>query len=963
VFLTETGVVKILDFGVARPSTALEDARESLTGPNMLVGTIRYMSPEQARGETPTVASDIFSAGLLFYELATKRYPFTADSLMSVLHAVQYDAPLAPSRFNPVIRGDVEALILEMLAKDSTRRPSAADVAARLRATAGERMPEAVPVEAPTSRRRRVGREAEREALRAAWSAACAGRSSLVSISGEPGIGKTTLAEDFLAELAAPGASCLIGRGRCSEALAGAEAYLPILEALETLVRVGGQAVDRALKELAPTWHLQIAPLAWTDSSAERLRQEIRSVSQQRVKREFRAFLQEVSRQTPILLFLDDVHWADPATVDLLAYVARGLEGFRLLILTTHRVAELLMADHPLAPLLLDLQAKGAARALPLPFLERADVERYLALEFPGHDFPPAFAALVHTKTEGSPLFMVDMLADLRERSVIRRAPGWCLGDDMPAVERQLPVSIRSMIQRRLDHLSEADLRLLRVASIQGQPFDSVVVAEAAELTDVEVEERLASLQRVHALVRMLDERELPDRRLTARYEFVHVLYQDALHGSLAPARRAALSAAVARSLLAHHQKQLGPVASRVAVLLEAAREFSEAAKAYGIAAEHAAQIVAHREAAALARRGLTALEHLPATAECADLELTLLVALGVALQSTEGYTSAEARRTYLRARQLSYTLDTRAELFPALWGLWINAVNIADYQSASQLADEMIAMATSGRPQDRVRAAWARGATSLHRGEPAAALRYFEWGLENYREENDRVDRHRYGHDAGITCRAFGAWARRMLGDSDAAAHEVELACDLASRLSHPQSFTFALSIAANVHHDRGDAPRTLARATEAMQIAEREAFPQFREWNRTQIGWAMARMGRAEEGLAITTDALAALDRLGSAVGRPYFSALRAEILAPFEPARAIAIVEEALDAALTSGELQYYAELLTLKAEALAALGHLDEARRMLERAIEIAESQGAVALAMRAQAALEGNHYAY
>jgi serine/threonine protein kinase/tetratricopeptide (TPR) repeat protein len=955
VFITKSGGVKLLDFGLARRSVGPCDTSDlTLTAPRMLVGTLRYMSPEQARGETPTVASDVFSLGLLLYELTTGHRAFEADSVVGLLHAVVHDAPIAPSRLNSAISPELEGLTLQMLAKHHADRPAAAGVAARLRGMTSEPRAAVPPPVQLNVRRHTVGRATERDALRSAWSAACAGQSSLVTIAGEPGIGKTTLIEDFLVDVAASETPSLIGRGRCSETLAATEAYLPILEALETLVRSGGEPVQRVLKQLAPTWHLQIAPLTLEDSSAERIRQEIRSASPQRVKREIRAFLQEVSRQTVIALFLDDVHWADPATVDLLAYLARGFGDMRLLLVTTHRVSELLLSGHALASLLLDLQAKGVARELLLPFLEHVDVERYLELEFSGHEFPDAFARLVHTRTEGSPLFMVDMLADLRNRGVIRSDPEWHLADDVPAIERELPASVRSMIQRRLDHVRDEDVRLLRIASVQGNNFDATVVADAAELTVVEVEERLDTLARVHSLVRLVEERELPDGTITARYQFVHVLYQNALHASLTPARRSALSAAVARSLQTHYGPQLGPVASRIAFLFEAAREFRLAAHAYGVAAEHAAQLVAHREAATLARRGLTALHHLPETPERTDIELTLLVSLGVALQITEGYISAEGRRTYLRARDLCRALGNRPELFPSLWGLWMFSICTGDFDAAVDLANELVTMAATGRPQDRVRAAWARGTTSLHRGSPIDALQHFERGLESYREEDDRVDRHLYGHDAGITCRAFGGWARWFVGQSDEAVADVEAACDVAAKLSHPQSFAFALIIAGNVHQGRGDEERTLVRATEARGLAEREGLPQFLEWSRCQVGWALARRGSIDEGYAMVTDALQALSQIGSAVGQPYFSAARAEIFATTRPAEALEVIDDALDQSRSSGERMYDAELLRLKAVALGARGDADSAERFVDEAIEVARAQGAAALLQRARA---------
>jgi tetratricopeptide (TPR) repeat protein len=959
VFLTRSGSVKILDFGLARRAVGPYDTGDlSLTGPHMLIGTIRYMSPEQARGETSTTASDVFSAGVLLYELITGRHPFEANSVVGLLHAVMHDAPTTPFSLNPAIPGGLEALILQMLAKDHLRRPNASTVASRLRQIACEgEAAEPQQRVLPAARLHTVGRARERETLRASWTAACAGRPSLVSIAGEPGIGKTTLVDDFLGEIKRSGAPCLVGRGRCSETLAMTEAYLPILEALETLVREGGEPVQRLLKQLAPTWHLQIAPLVLIDSSAERLRQELRSASQQRVKWEFRAFLQELSCQSPVVLFLDDAHWADPATVDLLAYVGRALGNLRLLILTTCRVSELLLGGNGLASLLLDFQARGVARELQLPFLERIDVERYLDLEFPDHAFPAGFATLIHDKTEGSPLFMVDLLADLRERDIISRDGRWRLADDMPAIGRQLPASIRSMIQRRLTHLTEEDLRLLRVASIHGHYFDSLVVAEASQLPVIEVEERLEELERVHSLVRMIEERDLPDRMLTTRYQFVHVLYQNALQGSLTPARRAALSAAVAESLRSHYAGQIGPVATRIGFLFESARQFTPAAEAYCAAAAHTSQLLAHREAAALARRGLTTLQSVPQTPQRSRLELTLLVTLGGALLVTEGYASLESKRTYLRARELCHSLGNGPELFPILWGLWNYYTSVADHEAAVQLASELVALAEYRRPQDRVRAAWAHGTTKLFLGNAARAVKELTDGVDASDEQDDRIDRHLYGHDAGITCRCFGAWARWFVGEGATAVEEVERACEAAAALSHPQSLAFALLISAIVHQSSGDVGQTMVRAREAHAISVREGLHAlFAESSRMLIGWAEAATGRSVEGMATSAEALDSLQQLGSFVGRPYFLGLFADMIGATRPNEAIGVIDDAIEHAVSTHEWLWHPELLRLKGEMLALRGDFAAARHLLAESLDIATTQGSAAYLQRTRESL-------
>ena len=210
-------------------------------------------------------------------------------------------------------------------------------------------------------------------------------------------------------------------------------------------------------------------------------------------------------------------------------------------------------------------------REIALVLLTRQDIERYLALEFPRHRFPEGLPALIHAKTEGNPLFMVDLLRHLRDRQVFAQEQGrWGLARSLPDLERDLPESVRSMIERKIAQLGEEDRRLLVAASVQGFEFEAAVVARALALDAAEVEEQLERLERVYAFVRLVGEHEFPDRTLTLRYRFVHVLYQNALYGSLRPTRRASLCAAVAQALVAYHGEKSAAVAGELASLWEA---------------------------------------------------------------------------------------------------------------------------------------------------------------------------------------------------------------------------------------------------------------------------------------------------------------------------------------------------------------------------------------------------------
>ena len=651
IMVRSDGYVKILDFGLARliPGTASDPEAATLafqTTPGTLLGTVAYMSPEQARGETVTPAADVFALGIVFFELATGQHPFKADTIIGMLHSITAQAPLTPSRVNPDLPAALEALILRMLEKEGAKRPSAVEVDQALAELTGLRSSGQLqqPVTSATTSaiaRHTVGREKERAELQSGFASALAGRGLLLCVTGEPGIGKTSLVEDFLAELAAEGRST-IARGRCSERLAGTEAYLPLLEGLESLLQSGSTpAAARVMKQIAPTWYAQVVPLSSSDEESARLLAEVKAASQERMKRELGAFLQEVARLRPLILFFDDLHWADISTIDMLSFLAGKFDALNALIVVTYRPSDMLLAKHPFLQIKPDLQARGVCRELALEFLNEAEIAQYLALEFPQHGFPSEFPKLIHAKTEGSPLFMADLVRYLRDRGVIAaedgerdaRAPRWRLAQALPYIERELPESVRGMIERKIAQLSEEDLKLLVTASVQGYEFDSAVVAQVLNLEADEVVDRLEKLERVFAFVKLTNEAEFPNRALTLRYRFVHVLYQNALYASLRVTRKVSLSAAVAQSLEGFHGGQSANVANELALLWEAAREYGRSASYFLQAARNAAQINAHREAVQLARRGLDALLKMPETPERNRPELGLQLTLGLSFQ------------------------------------------------------------------------------------------------------------------------------------------------------------------------------------------------------------------------------------------------------------------------------------------------------------------------------------------
>jgi DNA-binding winged helix-turn-helix (wHTH) protein len=451
-----------------------------------------------------------------------------------------------------------------------------------------------------------VGRRCELGKLNTVLQAAKGNGGRLFCICGEPGIGKTTLVETFLDRLT-PGLDCHIARGKCSERLSGAEAYLPILEGLESLAR-GPRAgiVTDILARVAPSWYVQMADSKTSSLPSAALAADAASASQERRKREFVSLLESLTREQPLIFFIDDVHWADPSTIDLLSYAIPHSHSLPLLLLATYRPSEMLLTNHPFAEAKLELQTRRLCTELELDSLEREDIKDYIDSEFPGNEFPAGFVATVARRTEGSPLYLVDLLRDLCTTGLIWREGGcWRLARPLAEIESTLPDSVRGMIARKTGRLSENHRKLLEAASIQGLEFDSAVLAAVLDIDVSEIEDSLQFLEDRHRIIRFIDQRDFPDSILNLRYAFAHSLYQESLYAGIRPTRRAALSRNTATVLLRYWGESSGEIAAQIAQLFEAAREWEGASKWFCFAAGRAAGLAAYREASELSMRAV----------------------------------------------------------------------------------------------------------------------------------------------------------------------------------------------------------------------------------------------------------------------------------------------------------------------------------------------------------------------
>jgi adenylate cyclase len=661
------------------------------------------------------------------------------------------------------------------------------------------------------------------------------------------------------------------------------------------------------------------------------------------------AFLEEASLTTPLVLFLDDLHWADDSTIDLLTYISAHFDSTRILLLATYRPEELQLHHEQFSQIALDLQARRRCQRIDLGFLSIEDVKAFVSLEFPENSFPDVFLKLIHARTEGNPFFMVEVLRYLRDKQVLFQSEGtWRLSEKLPDIERDLPQSVVGMVRRKIDVLTENDRKLLAAASVEGFEFDSAVVARTLAADAADIEERLDKLHRVHGLVQPIGEKDLPNGTIAATYRFVHFLYYDAFYSAIQPARKASWSAAAAQALLDLYRDHAPEIAAQIAFLFEAARDFAQAARYFSLAAENATRIFAHSEAVLLARRGLRMLEALPDTTSRTQAELDLQLRLGIPLLAAKGYGNLEVQAIYDRARQLCVQLGESPGLFPALWGLESYYASRLDIAATSDIAEQLLRLShDSGDVNIALVANLAAGVAAYLCGRFEESLKHFGCfrSLDN---TSSRVDAaRRYGLEPGIVLRVFESRALWWEGFPDRCQAGMEEALAMARSLSHAPTLAFVIAVAATIRQSRGDIDKVEPLARELTALSADHGMPLWAAQGLFFEGWVNFQRHPADrKGIQQMSDGLAAYRATGTQLFLPQGYAVLAECYGKHgEPSEGLRVARETQ--AMPCFQLPYptyiTADLLRVEADLLMATGDFESAESRLMQALDVARQQ--------------------
>jgi predicted ATPase len=779
----------------------------------------------------------------------------------------------------------------------------------------------------------------------------------LVFVTGEPGIGKTALVEAFLSGTGLM-ETLRIGRGQCVEQYGAGEAYLPVLEALGRLGRdPRGDQLVQILKQHAPTWLAQL-PALLSDEDLEAVQRRAQGATRERMLRELVEGLDILTVDSPLVLVLEDLHWSDSATIDLLAMLARRREASRLLVIGTYRSADVAVTEHPLKATKHELELHGQCEEIPLEFLSVSAVAEYLSRRFAQPEWPSDLARALHRRTDGNPLFLVNTIDDLIVRGQLHEVDGqWVLSVPVEDLARDAPETLWQMVEQQIERLTPDEQAMLAVASVAGAEF-SAAVAMSDSIGVREGERRCAALARRGEFLRTTGVAEWPDGTVAGRYAFIHSLYQRVLYARIPFGHRVGLHLRTGERLEQGYGQRAGEIAGELAMHFAEGRDFARAARYHHQAGEIALRQHGYREAADHLTRALDLLKSLPDSQERARQELTLYVMLGSALTAVKGHAGREVEQAYARARELCEQVDDVPRLFPVLLALgWFYLIR-GSQDAARDVGRRLLGMAETTRDAAIFLGAHhALGVGCFYGGEFETAVAHLERGMELYdpaAHSPTRSAAFRLNVDSGLSCTLHGAWALWALGYPARAVARMQEALELAPLIDHPFSLAHGHRFAAAFHQSLRSRAASHEQVERSVALSTEHGFGAVLIAANFHRGWLLAREGREEDGLALMRAWVAACREIRSECLLPGYLAWLAEMYGDIgRPQEGLDLVDEALATGTRSGNHYWTAELYRLRG---ALTGTEKDAESSFVEAIAIARRQRAKSFELRAATSL-------
>ena len=794
-----------------------------------------------------------------------------------------------------------------------------------------------------------VGREPEVGLLRERWPESRDGRGQVILLSGEAGVGKSRLVRVLTEHVVDEGAPRLTWR--CSPYHTNS-AFYPVIEhiqrrlqwhrdespaarlaTLEQALRTAGLPLAEVVPLLATLLAVPV-PERYPPLPLSPQRQK------QKTQEAVVAWLLAEAAQQPVLAVWEDLHWADPSSLELLELLLGHVPTARLLLVLTSRP---------------EFRPPWAARSYVTPLtltpLTRPQIAEMVLRVTGGKTLPAEVLAQIVAKTDGIPLFVEELVKTILEAGLVQEAEDrFVLTGPLPPLA--IPDTLQDALMARLDRLA-AGKDVAQLGSVLGREFVYEILRAVAPLDEATLQQALARLVEAE----LLYQRGLPPQ---VTYVFKHALIQDAAYHSLLKSTRQQVHQRIAQvlaerfpatmetqpELVAHHYTEAG--------LIEHAMPYWQRA------GQRSIERSAYVEAINHLTTGLECLKVLPETPERIAHELTLLMALGRALIATKGYAASEVGATYTRARALCQRGVQSPQLFPVLFGLWQFYVLQGELQLARELGEQLLTLAQHLRdPAYVLEAHRSLAFTLFSLGEMAAAREQAEQGVALYDPHKHHAHVFTYGQDPGTSCLAYAALALWHLGYPEQALQRCHEMLELAHELSHPFSLAHALYFASLLHQHRREVDKARECAEAAIALATEHGFALYVIRGTLQRSWALTEQGQLAEGIDLMRQSLTAYRGTGAGLVLPYFLARLAEACGKGDRIEAgLHVLDEALTLVDKHGECWWEAELHRLKGvlRLQQAVPNAKQAEGCLEQALAIASRHRAKSLELRAAMSL-------
>jgi predicted ATPase len=843
-----------------------------------------------------------------------------------------------------------------------------------------------------------VARDTELQLLDDSLRTALSGRGQIRFIAGQAGTGKTALFQHFVQQALESDPKLIVLAGTCNAQTGVGDPYLPFREAMSMLTsdnssaNLGPLASENAqrlrlvlvrsiqvLVEVAPDLigifvpgaklvgslgKAVVAKAGWMDKLEGLTEQrDVPTTEQGRIFEQYTTFLQELSSDVPLILFLDDLQWADRASIGLLFHLCRHIENDRILILGAYRPNDVALGRdgdrHPLDPVVHELMRYYGDIFVDLDGISQERNWHFISalLDSELNCFQDEFREALYHQTSGHALFTVELMRALRERNDIMQDDSGCWVEAPSLDWSELPARVEGVIEERIDRLDESLRDMLTVASVEGEQFTAEVIAQVQSVAARQAIRQISSdLDRRHRLVSPQGAVQLSASRLSL-YRFSHNLFHTYVYDNLDELERAYLHEDVGTVLETLYGDRAGEIAAELARHFRQAGIIDKAVRYHLEAAKRATVSSAYDEAITHLTAGLDLIRLQPELPEHMEYELTFQASLGPHLVATKGWGAPDAERAYLRACDLCQRLGNESVLASVLYGLATLREFRGEYVRSEELLQERLRLPPSVMgAQQMLESYELLSCSTFHQGKFVQSLEHVERGLEFYDGPRRSDVQTSDGQDLGVACHTWAAMDLWCLGYPDQAAERMRTALDLAEVQGQRYTLARVLSKAAIFYQLRREPDLARDHAEASLAYATNLGFPYYMATATMVLGWARALLGSRQEGIDQLREALAAFDQTKTEIDRPLFLGLLADAyISDGQMQRALAVLDEALQSVSSGRPIFYEAELHRLRGSVLQQAGPQQDweaAEASLEQALAVAHQQHARSLELRA-----------